>query len=612
MAGLRVGRAEAVSVPVSVRVLRLEVRLARAERQLSAALALRGRLRALERRLENGGGCGAPGRGAGGTGVREAGRARERPVPVSLEDVWVQFSKREWRALRGWQRALHRAVLRSTARTPRSSRTPRSAGKGPDATGSGRERARGWEREVGKVPCGRDPPAEPPLPPPAGLGAPGGDARDCPERGNRACAGSCGDTDGRGDPAETGDEDSSIRIKQEEELCGADQQEREAGEEPCPEEVFYDPEAPSQARSSRELPGPEDLPRDPDTGFQTYGTDVLSWIKQEEEPCTPDRQGLGREGICAAASTVPDGSSRRAPQADCFETPPSDSETPGRPGEKFSKDLVPRVPWDAHWGSEMMETTSSRSSLGGDPQPSRGFAEHLGVCSPQENVVGRGPHGRSERNPHQQGDLQPPQAGEMCPGPTSEGNLSARVFHPLHPQPCAPEQKDSEPGAAPPSCTQGTQNPPGATRPRDPPGGEQLPLESQENFPRESHSGSPCWEEAEERGRQQQGRGKSYICSHCGKSFVCHSWLVRHRMTHTGERPYKCSECDKSYRRKDYLLNHQRRHSGQGLLQCPLCGKSFVLRRSFLKHQESHVQEPPLGLGGWSCAELRGPLMHPL
>ncbi|NXK27341.1 ZN777 protein, partial [Arenaria interpres] len=57
-----------------------------------------------------------------------------------------------------------------------------------------------------------------------------------------------------------------------------------------------------------------------------------------------------------------------------------------------------------------------------------------------------------------------------------------------------------------------------------------------------------------------KGRGKSYICSDCGKSFVCHSWLVRHQMTHTGERPYKCSECDKSYRRKDYLLKHQRQH----------------------------------------------------
>uniref|UniRef100_A0A8B9MLZ1 KRAB domain-containing protein n=1 Tax=Accipiter nisus TaxID=211598 RepID=A0A8B9MLZ1_9AVES len=36
-----------------------------------------------------------------------------RDLKTQLEDVWVQFSEREWRALRGWQRALHRAVMRS-------------------------------------------------------------------------------------------------------------------------------------------------------------------------------------------------------------------------------------------------------------------------------------------------------------------------------------------------------------------------------------------------------------------------------------------------------------------------------------------------------------------
>uniref|UniRef100_A0A8U7ME39 Uncharacterized protein n=1 Tax=Corvus moneduloides TaxID=1196302 RepID=A0A8U7ME39_CORMO len=77
----------------------------------------------------------------------------------------------------------------------------------------------------------------------------------------------------------------------------------------------------------------------------------------------------------------------------------------------------------------------------------------------------------------------------------------------------------------------------------------------------------------------------------CGKNFVCHSWLVRHQTSHTGERPYKCSKCDKTYRRKDYLLNHQRRHTGERLFQCPLCSKRFVLKRSLLKHQEGHMQD---------------------
>uniref|UniRef100_A0A8C5U234 C2H2-type domain-containing protein n=1 Tax=Malurus cyaneus samueli TaxID=2593467 RepID=A0A8C5U234_9PASS len=113
--------------------------------------------------------------------------------------------------------------------------------------------------------------------------------------------------------------------------------------------------------------------------------------------------------------------------------------------------------------------------------------------------------------------------------------------------------------------------------------GAEEPAESEESFPRDTAGASPCWEPPLARGSraqpQSQGRGKSYICSACGKNFVCHSWLVRHQTSHTGERPYKCSKCDKTYRRKDYLLNHQRRHTGERLFHCPLCSKRFVLKR---------------------------------
>ncbi|NXG56645.1 ZN282 protein, partial [Hemiprocne comata] len=430
-------------------------------------------------------------------------------------------------------------------------------------------------------------------------------------------------------------------------LCSADQQEGEAGEapeEPCPaEETFYEPEASSQARNGkeadpRELPGMEsqDLPRDPDTGFQTYATDVLSWIKQEEEPRCPEQQDLEKEETSSHSGTAHDANSKRDPPADGFESTVGDSEPPGRPAEKFSKDPSPGVTWDTQWNSEMMEANSTGSGLGGDARHDQGFAEPLDFFSSQENNVGRRPcastkcEGHSSQQEHLQ-TAQRAREGEMFPGPTCEKNPNERLFQLLSPQPGAPAGKDTEQGAAPTSCqglpqpTGRGHNPVGATRLRDLVGEEQPSAESEENFPVEDPSGSPCWDHPDKapgcgrwqqpRGspgsqQQNQPRGKSYICSDCGKSFVCHSWLVRHQMTHTGERPYKCSECDKSYRRKDYLLNHQRRHSGEGLFQCPLCRKRFVLRRSFLKHQESHVQETHLALAGWPCTEIRGSIMH--
>ncbi|KAK4825692.1 hypothetical protein QYF61_001515 [Mycteria americana] len=622
MAGPRVGRAEAVAA----RLLRLEARLARAERQLRAALALRGRLQALERRLESGGGGGAPRmsarRGAAGGG-RLAARPQAPPVPVNLEDVWVHFSEREWRALRGWQRALHRAVMRSNYHMLLS------FGKGPAPPSTSRRACgEGSEREVGRrrvpaVPMQAGPPAVPHLLPPAEADAPRRDGQARSEDGNQPCARSCEDGDGRGDAAETGTEDSIIHIKQEEELCTADQQEGEAGEtpeEPCPAEgAFYEPEASSQTKKgkeayARELPGAEgeDLPRHPDTGFQTYATDVLSWIKQEEEPRCPEQQDLEKEEISTNPSTVHDDNTTGDPPADCFESTVCDSEVPGRPGEKFYKDPSPGVTQDGQWNSEMMETNTTGNSIGGDARYDREFGEHLDFFSTQENSVGKRPcvYNKCERNSSQQEHLQTPQGAreeEMFPGPACEKSLSERVFHLLHSQPCALGENGIRQGTAPASCeglpagpqlvarTERGQNPAGGTRLRDHSGlgGEEQPsAESEENFPAENSLASPCWDHPQDKSeactrcrqhfaprgspasqQQSQGRGKSYICSDCGKSFVCHSWLVRHQMTHTGERPYKCSECDKSYRRKDYLLNHQRRHSGEGLFQCPLCRK---------------------------------------
>ncbi|XP_071416446.1 zinc finger protein 282-like isoform X2 [Pithys albifrons albifrons] len=404
-------------------------------------------------------------------------------------------------------------------------------------------------------------------------------------------------------------EDCIIQIKQEQELCTAEQEEEEAGDapgEPCPgEQVFPDAEASSQTRKgkevgARELPGieGEDIPRDPEpgTGFQGDTTAVPSWIKREEEPRCPAQQHLETEESSAQPSAGEN--TKRDPRTDCFESTTCDSEAPSRPGERFPKHPSPGMAWESQWNSEMMETNSTGNGNGYD----RGFGEHLDFFSTQEKRPGVS---KCERNSPRQDQPQAAQReGEMFPGPTCE-----RLFPLLH-----PPLGEKGPGAAP--C-EGSRSQCGQTpglRPQDGPGGEE-PAENEENLPVDPWGASPCWEHPLPRGspahqQQSQSRGKSYICSDCGKSFDCHSWLVRHQTSHTGERPYKCSKCDKTYRRKDYLLNHQRRHTGEGLFQCPLCRKRFVLRRSLLKHQETHVQEAQVPLAGWPCRDIRGSVMH--
>ncbi|XP_053827256.1 zinc finger protein 282-like isoform X5 [Vidua macroura] len=405
------------------------------------------------------------------------------------------------------------------------------------------------------------------------------------EGGNRPGPRSCQDRDVRGNPAETGSEDSIIQIKQEEELCAADREEEaaEAPGEPCP-------------------------------GFQTYARDVSSWIKQEEEPPCSAPQDLEKEEISADPST--DENVKRDHPADCMESKTCDLEVPGRPGESFPKDPSHGVTWDSQWNSEMMETATmgSGNSLGGDAQ--------YDFFSAQERSLEKRPCVyKCERNCPQQDQPQALQGeGEMFPGPTYE-----RLFPLLQPHPgevgMGPGETGMGPGAAPTSCegpgphSEYGETPLGTGRPRDQDSlGTEEAAENEESFPTDTSGSSPCWEPPLARGspaqQQSQGRGKSYICSDCGKNFVCHSWLVRHQTSHTGERPYKCSKCDKTYRRKDYLLNHQRRHTGERLFQCPLCSKRFVLKRSLLKHQEGHMQDTHVPLVSWPCRNIRGSVMH--
>ncbi|XP_061442046.1 zinc finger protein 282-like isoform X2 [Rhineura floridana] len=86
---------------------------------------------------------------------------------------------------------------------------------------------------------------------------------------------------------------------------------------------------------------------------------------------------------------------------------------------------------------------------------------------------------------------------------------------------------------------------------------------------------------------------KHYKCSYCGVAFSCPSELVRHQMIHTGERPYKCTVCGKGFVRKQHLIPHLRLHTGERPYHCAECGKDFICKHHLLEHQRTHTGERP-------------------
>ena len=94
-------------------------------------------------------------------------------------------------------------------------------------------------------------------------------------------------------------------------------------------------------------------------------------------------------------------------------------------------------------------------------------------------------------------------------------------------------------------------------------------------------------------GQDKMQQRKIYSCEECGK--VCYhlSHFVRHKKTHTGDKPYNCEECGKTFLDLHYLKKHQILHSGVKSFVCKICDKAFAWERSLKEHAKIHIGDKP-------------------
>ncbi|CAG5088205.1 Oidioi.mRNA.OKI2018_I69.PAR.g11777.t1.cds [Oikopleura dioica] len=86
---------------------------------------------------------------------------------------------------------------------------------------------------------------------------------------------------------------------------------------------------------------------------------------------------------------------------------------------------------------------------------------------------------------------------------------------------------------------------------------------------------------------------KKHKCAYpgCERSFVRPAELLRHKRTHTNERPYVCPTCNHEFKRKDHLKSHILIHTDEKKYSCKRCdyrtNRLDTLKRHFkTRHQK--------------------------
>ncbi|XP_075993698.1 uncharacterized protein LOC142988408 isoform X2 [Genypterus blacodes] len=92
-----------------------------------------------------------------------------------------------------------------------------------------------------------------------------------------------------------------------------------------------------------------------------------------------------------------------------------------------------------------------------------------------------------------------------------------------------------------------------------------------------------------DRQRREDGGGKSFVCTFCGKTLSYMKNLRVHLRVHTGEKPFSCALCSKRFSDASNLKRHQRVHTGEKRYGCVHCGRRFAQSGSLKIHMSIHT-----------------------
>lgn len=84
---------------------------------------------------------------------------------------------------------------------------------------------------------------------------------------------------------------------------------------------------------------------------------------------------------------------------------------------------------------------------------------------------------------------------------------------------------------------------------------------------------------------------KVYKCPVCFRIFEYLSYLQRHSIAHSQQKPHVCKVCGKAFKRTSHLTRHKYTHFGGKPCRCQICQRRFRDAGELTRHQQSHTGE---------------------